>query len=93
MIQKYREMKLLADSHARVKYSRTEKQTQVLESWCYIDVLDVFLADVTGKMCSLPELLRFYIKSVLETVVGGWGGGSLVSQVGEEEWYKQKKQC
>ena len=36
-------------------------------------------------MFSARAILRFYIKSVLETVVGGLGGGQ-VSQVGEEEW-------
>lgn len=37
-------------------------------------------------MFSARVILKFYIKSVLETVVGGLRGGGLVSQVGEEEW-------
>ena len=46
-------------------------------------------------MLSARAILRFYIKSVLETVVGGLGGRSGLTGGGGGvgDRYKQKKQC
>lgn len=67
-----------ANCHSSQKCQNGETETQVLESWSRIDVLEDLGADATGNACSLPEL--FWLWKLL------WGKSGSSLRGGGYEW-------